>query len=122
MGISLALTGKRVRGAVAAAIALWVWLGAGSASAQVTCSPSINPPGTPAPGTVIGPGVRVISTQWGLGNCPTTFFISARAMDGTIWATDYNDSLWKSADDLRAMLRTYTATGYAAIDQVLPPD
>ena len=63
---------------------------------------------------VVAPGLRVISTQWGLGNCPTTFFISARAADGTIWSTDYNDSLWKSTDDLRTIQRTYTATGYVA--------
>ena len=62
----------------------------------------------------------MISTQWGLGSCPTTFFISARAADGTIWSTDYNDSLWESTDDLRTIQRTYTATGYVVIDQVLP--
>ncbi len=89
-------------------------------AAQVSCNPAINPSGTPPPGTVVAPGLRVISTQWGLGNCPEPFFVSARSANGTIWATDYANGLWKSTDDLRTLTRTYTATGYSQIEQVLP--
>ncbi len=91
-----------------------------AAAAQATCNPSINPSGTPAPGTVVAPGLRVVSTQWGLGNCPEPFFVSSRASDGTTWATDFSNGLWKSTDDLRTLTRTYSATGYSQIEQVLP--
>lgn len=96
------------------------WLSASPAAALTTCNPTINPPGTPAPGTVVAPGLRVISTQWGLGSCPTSFFVSSRQSDGTIWAIDYNHGLWKSTDDLRTLEKVYTTTQYAGIDQVLP--
>ena len=96
------------------------WFGASPAAAQTTCSPTINPAGTLAPGTVVAPGLRVISTQWGSGTCPEPFFVSARAPDGTIWAVDYDNDLWKSTNDLRTLTETYTATGYAQIEQVLP--
>ena len=104
-----------------AIVALSSAMAAGPAlAAQVSCNPAINPSGTPAPGTVVAPGLRVISTQWGLGNCPEPFFVSARSANGTIWATDYANGLWKSTDDLRTLTRTYTATGYSQIEQVLP--
>ncbi len=85
-----------------------------------TCNPAMNPAGTPASGTVVAPGLRVISTQWGLGNCPSPFFVSARAADGTIWATDYSNHIWKSTDDMRTLQLAYTAAGYVQVEQVLP--
>jgi hypothetical protein len=72
----------------------WAVAAAPALAAQVSCNPAINPSGTPAPGTVVAPGLRVISTQWGLGNCPEPFFVSGRSANGTIWATDYANGLW----------------------------
>ncbi len=89
-------------------------------AATTVCHPGINGLGTPAPGSVVAPGLRVVSTQFSLGDCTTAFFVSARAADGTIWAVDYNNDIWKSTDDLRTLQETYTATGYAQVEQVLP--
>ena len=39
---------------------------------------------------------------------------------GPSWEVDYANDLWKSTNDLRTLTETYTATGYAQIEQVLP--
>ena len=103
---------------VVAAIVIAGLIGAASASASTTCRPSINPPGTPAAGIVVAPGLRVISTLWGNGTCPG-FFVSSRAPNGTIWVSSYDNTLWKSTDDMRTLQRTYVATGYVRVEQAL---
>ena len=95
----------RVAAAVVAAMAcILAGAAAERASALVpTCSPSMNGPGSVAPGTVIAPNLRVIKSSHGIGNCDSAISTAARSADGTIWGVDQGSAkngLWKSTDEL----------------------
>jgi len=106
--------------ALTLAVLLCCWWIASPAGAASTCSPGINTPGTLAPGTVVAPGLRVLSTNWTLGNCPSAMTVAARSADGTLWVTDTNNNLYKSTDDFRSVQLAYTATGYVKVGAVVP--
>src|SRR6187200_2952844 len=47
-----------------------------------TCAPSFNGPGTPAPGTVVAPALRVVKSSYAIGTCDSTIAVTARSANG----------------------------------------
>jgi hypothetical protein len=89
-------------------------------AAAPTCSLTTNGPGTITPGTTIAPRVRVLKSQYGVGTCDTPIVIAGRAPDGTVWATDNRNDIWKSTDDAATWTETFTAYGYSQVETLVP--
>jgi hypothetical protein len=88
-----------------------------------SCTPTMNGPGTLAPGSVIAPYLRVLKSSYSIGDCDSTISPTARSVDGTIWGVDQGNAkngLWKSTDDLATWQLAYQAAGYACVEEVLP--
>jgi hypothetical protein len=93
----------------------------GTASGFVSaCAPALRGPDFVRPGHVLAPYLRVVKSSFGLGTCDTPIRVVSRSANGTLWGWDNRNGLWKSTDDLATWHRTYVATNYAQVENVLP--
>ena len=96
----------------------------GSAEAALvpSCSPVFNGPGTLAPGTVVAPYLRVVTSSYSIGTCDSTIVATLRSADGTLWGVDMGhakNGLWRSTNGMQTWQLAWEPSSYRTVEHVL---
>lgn len=85
-----------------------------ASSQLVSCAPRVR-----RPNRAIAPGVLLVRSSTGPGNCGTMIHVATRGPTGVLWGLDTSSALWRSTNNMTTWTRVWKPGGYRAVEHVL---